>query len=253
MKNITFFIDPSPASKLSNHVRREFKTLVEKYKRINSLFVCFSIYHDENKDSAKGLLPATRYHMPYLSKKEEQNIIRFYQSFNPESFLLEQLQKLLLEAGWSNINRPVLINIHPSKFFVSFYMIKDIIDDYDLHFEQHIINILGFRPFYDDDSASYSGVTINYKTKENYDADLKFEIDSKEIAPEIQKEIDSLQSDEYGAFVEAMLFMLQKLRKEQPELIRKLRPYLENTRLLNDQQQLSPGNDELNTPVIGCF
>jgi hypothetical protein len=74
-----------------------------------------------------------------------------------------------------------------------------------------------------------------------YDADWHFGKESNQYLDELKQKIDAIKdAGEYKVLVEALMYMLETIKEEKPELINKIRPLLEKRKLLESNVVLSP-------------
>ena len=79
------------------------------------------------------------------------------------------------------------------------------------------------------------------KPPADYDADWHFSTEGKQLSEELKQKIDSLKDEgKYGALVEAIMYMLETIKDDKPEIIDKVRPLLEKRKLLESRVVLSP-------------
>ncbi len=79
------------------------------------------------------------------------------------------------------------------------------------------------------------------KPPADYDADWHFSNESKEESEELKKKIDAFKKEgKYGALVEAIMYMLETIKEDKPEIIDKVKPLLETRKLLESKVVLSP-------------
>ncbi len=73
-----------------------------------------------------------------------------------------------------------------------------------------------------------------------YDADWEFSKESKELSNELKNKIDEIKlKGEYEVLAEALMYMLEKIKYDKPELISKVKPLIEKKNLLDKNIVLS--------------
>lgn len=79
------------------------------------------------------------------------------------------------------------------------------------------------------------------KSDSEYDADYHFSNDVKENTEELKLKIDELKIEgKFGVLAEAIMYMLETIKDEKPEILKKIKPIIEQKKLLESKVVLSP-------------
>jgi hypothetical protein len=76
---------------------------------------------------------------------------------------------------------------------------------------------------------------------EEYDADWYFGKESKLDSDEIKQKIDDIKAEgKFGVLAEAIMYMLETIKEEKPEILSKIKPLIEQHKMLESKVILSP-------------
>jgi hypothetical protein len=74
-----------------------------------------------------------------------------------------------------------------------------------------------------------------------YNADNSFGVESKRDTEELKLKIDAIKAEgKFGVLAEAIMYMLESIKDEKPEILKKVKPFIEKNQLLESKVILSP-------------
>lgn len=87
----------------------------------------------------------------------------------------------------------------------------------------------------------HANIFFQNNKKREYDADWNFDNESKLDTDEIKQKIDTIKAEgKFGVLAEAIMYMLETIKDEKPEILSKIKPLIEQNNMLESKVILSP-------------
>ncbi|HMX00905.1 MAG TPA: hypothetical protein PKL56_16165 [Cyclobacteriaceae bacterium] len=238
--NLILFIEDAHDPILNNYILRNHESVCERLKGKGFEFIYFPSFQSESSALQKIIVELIKYRLPVLNSladnEIEYAISTILNKITPKEFYEMVIQDLDLPY----FKKPSLLrNISEYNEEISTFTYKTIEyqteTDLDKFFNWYIEQIK---------VSTANNKTIYYSLAQppaDYDADWYFNKDSKEESEELKKKIDAFKKEgKYGALVEAIMYMLETIKEDKPEIIDKVKPLLEKRKLLESNVTLSP-------------
>lgn len=233
-----FFIEDFRDEFLNNYILKNLDSITRRLKEKRKDFIYFPAFQMQNNIQQKAIHNFLRYRLPVLYSLTDSDLNEVIQAtlkrLKPEAFYKMLLEELKLP----HFKRPCLLRKKPNYFvakpkftFAAInYQTEDDLDKFfTWYIDQIDINEL--------DAPSFRAVP----PPEEYDADWHFGTEGKQLSDELKQKIDAYkQEGKYDALVEAIMYMLETIKEEKPEIIDKVKPLLEKKKLLESKVVLSP-------------
>ena len=232
------FIEDSRDEFLNSYIQKHLARISEGISKKNMQLIYFPAFHLDEIKIHKPIFEFIRYRLPIfysLSDNELEDAIQtVLQKISPQEFYRIVLDELELPF----FPRPCLLrNIYggmskdKNKFTYKLIEYKSE-DDLDKFFDWYINQVS-----IPNDHAQFSAA----KPPAEYDADWNFGSESKEDTAELKQKIDSMKAEgKFGVLAEAIMYMLETIKDEKPEILSKVRPLIEKRKLLESKVVLSP-------------
>lgn len=234
--NLVLFVEGEEDDFLNNYILRNIQKINERLKGKGAQLIYFPSLQMESR-SPITTLDFLRYRLPLLYALTDlelrEAIFIMLKRISATEFYGMVIEQLELPY----FKKPALLrNISTSpiesKFTyksIEYKTQKDLDEFFDWYINQFEIPT-------GNENTYFSLV----KPPEDYDADWFFGKEAKEESEELKQKIDKYrQEGKYGALVEAIMYMLETIKEEKPEIIDKVRPLLEKRKLLESKVVLS--------------
>lgn len=239
IKNETIlFLEDDYDEALNNYILKNHNSIRERLKQKGKDFIYFPIFQLNNDYQQSAFQEFIKYHSPVFYSLTESELNEVLQTtlkgIKPVEFYRSVLEDLQLPY----FERPCLLRRIPNDFISNpkftyapiKYQNDETLDNFFAWYIEHISK--------DElDKPEFRAV----RPPKEYDADWRFGVDGKELSEELKQKIDAYKNDgKYGALVEAIMYMLETIKEEKPEIIDKVKPLLEQRKLLESKVVLSP-------------
>jgi hypothetical protein len=229
-----FYIEEAYNEKINSYLLKNFEEINTKLNKKGFRLFYYPLMRYEKATNQKVIIDFLRYRQPLfysLSDREIAEMLElFLKSATPQQFY-DMLQD---ELQLPYFKKPCLLRLLDNKNQFTYREIEiDQNDSPGKFFDFYIEQVQLFK----------EGSHIYYQLEippEDYDADWYFNKESKEESEELKKHIDSLKAaGEYGILAEAIIYMLDNIKENNPEWLRKLAPLIQKNKLLTPQVTLS--------------
>ncbi|HEY4063625.1 MAG TPA: hypothetical protein VGM30_17075 [Puia sp.] len=255
-RNIEYYLKAENRSFLSAeyvlYIEDDFDPFIngyieKNYSRINNAlvkkgmrFLYFPFFKIINPEKLTSLYDFVRYRYPAmysLSNGEMHSaVILLLNKINPDEFYKMVLEEIKIPY----FPRPALLrNIAggfestENKFTYTTLSDKKSEKELDDFFDWYLERI---KIPNDGESVFYSKIP----SPPEYDADWFFNEEAKELSAELISKIDKIkEKGEYGVLAEALMYMLEKIQNENPDIINKIKPIIDRKKLLQTKVVLS--------------
>jgi hypothetical protein len=234
--NSILFIEDKYDKFLNDYLQENFKNINERLEKKGMHLTYFPFFQ-----SKKMLINEfIRYRMPtlYALSDEELNDVMqiLLQDSSPEMFYKMILEELELPF----FKRPCLLRSMSGGFektknmFTYVHLAYQTKEDLDKLFEWYIQQVR--IP-----NDTFGAVYRMAPSPNEYDADWYFGSESNELSEELKLKIDAIKSEgKFGVLAEAIMYMLETIKDEKPEIIKKIKPLIDKKKLLESEVILSP-------------
>lgn len=234
------FIEGAEDKFLNNYISSNLTSINKRLKKKNIQLFYLPFIKRNGDFFHEGVYDILRYQIPFLyslSEPEIQSCLNaLIQKLSSSEFYRLVLDRLELPY----FKKPALLRSvaggHPDtekKFTYSTIEYKSKMD-LDSFFDWYIKQV---KIPNDGDGIFFSAKAI---TPEEYDADNYFVTESLTETNELKSKIDSIKAEgKYGVIAEALMYMLETLKEENPELLLKVKPLIEKRKLLESKLVLS--------------
>lgn len=237
--NLILFIEDKKDEYLNNYILKNYKRISQDLDGIGMKLMYFPLLQAQNNNIIGSVIEFIRYRNPVLYSLSNAELTETLQlllsKISPQEFYSMTLEELQL----SFFKRPCLLRKFTGSFddknkFTYAPITYQTETDLDNFFSWYCKQL---KKAQDREQPQYRMV----QPPSEYDADWHFGTEGKEISLELKQKIDSLKDEgKYGALVEAIMYMLETIKEEKPEIIDKVRPLLEKRKLLESKVVLSP-------------
>ncbi|MFW6249376.1 MAG: hypothetical protein ACOC4J_06370, partial [Bacteroidota bacterium] len=239
-RDYVIYIGRDEETLLESYIGLNHDKIVEKYKKKGFTFLYYPIAKTRDGYFSDFQLSHLKYRMPRLYSMPDENIRLLINALSlglsNEDFYHLFVEDLKLPF----FVKPALIRLtinslykYPNEYTVYTYFRSDSIDP-EKWFDYHISKVAKQEKL-----PKGEFLQLEKKPKD-YDADQNFHKELHKFSDDFDNFLEKVNPTQYGALAETMLYMLQKLKDERPDLIKKIQPYLDKTQLLEAPNKLSP-------------
>jgi hypothetical protein len=245
-KNYTFltsdciiFLEDTYDDTLNAYIKKNFLSISKQLADKGFKFLYFPSFKNSEQELPKSILEFLRYRMPILYSLSDSEVVEIIgavlKRLRPEDFY----RMIMEELGLPYFKRPCLLrnisgNIIKSENKFTYkqieYTTRKDLDDFFVWYINQIKNPDEFeRVFY----QLAPKPTL-------YDADWYFTEETKKDTEELKLRIDGFRAEgKFGVLAEALMYMLETIKDEKPEILKKVKPLIEQKKLLESKVILS--------------
>jgi hypothetical protein len=225
---------------LNNYISKNLKSINKRLSEKKMQLLYFPAFKNENLTFSDQIFNFLRYRNAFLYSLNDNELkIVLYsliQKLSPQEFYRLVLEELEIPY----FKRPALLRSiaggmadSENRFTyrtIEYSTEKDLDDFFDWYINQ-------VRIANDSEGIFYSLAG----PPPEYDADWYFGSESKKDTQELRIKIDAIKSEgKYGVLAEALIYMLETIKEENPEIFNKVKPFIEKKKLLESKVVLSP-------------
>lgn len=240
LNNFILFIEDKQDEFLNDYIQNNLKSINDKLEQKGMTLIYFPSFQSGNVPITESILEFVRYRIPImysLSDSELNEALQIVlQNISPDEFYKLVLEELELPF----FKRPCLLRSISGGFsytentFTYKHLEYQTKEDLDIIFEEYLQRV---KIPNDNEGVLYRKIP----DPDEYDADWSFRDESNELSNELKLKIDAIKSEgKYGVLAEAIIYMLETIKDEKPEIIRKIMPLIEKKKLLESKVTLSP-------------
>lgn len=238
--DLILFIEDKRDEYLNNYIQRNLCKINNRLKKKGMQLLYFPSFQYDGIKLHEPILQFIRYRIPTLyslSDAELNDVIQtVLHKLSPEEFYRIVLEELELPF----FKRPCLLRNISGGFpetknkFTYKYIEYQTEEDLDKLFDSYINQV--------SIPNDYRLVMCELAERPvEYDADWYFGDESKKDTAELKLRIDKIKSDgKFGVLAEAIMYMLETIKDEKPEILKKVKPLIEKRKLLESKVILSP-------------
>jgi len=238
-RDLILFIDDKGDELLNEYILRNLEGINQRLQAKGFQLIYFPAFQFQNTVFQKSIIDLIRYRLPVLYSLSDNELDLVISTVLGKIKPKEFYEMVIEELELPYFTKPSLLrNISINDEEVSTFTYKTIEyqteADLDRFFTWYIEQI---KIRTDSQDVYYSLA----KPPADYDAEWHFANEGKQLSDELKQKIDAFKDDgKYGALVEAIMYMLETIKEEKPEMIDKVRPLLEKRKLLESKVVLSP-------------
>lgn len=239
-KDLILFIEDKQDTFLKCYIEKNLSKINKRLNKKQMRLLYFPSFQNEKANIPKPILEFLRYRLPVLYSLNDTELNETIQTILKKitvdefyGFILEELQLPLFR-------RPCLLRCISGDFpdltnkFKYKYIEYRTKTDLDQLFNSYIKQIR--FPCLQEESMD-----CLLKPPSEYNADWNFSWESKQDTEELKQKIDKIKSEEkYGVLAEVIIYMLETIKDEKPEILKKVKPLIEKKKLLESKTILSP-------------
>ncbi len=238
-ENLVLLIEDNVDEFLKDYILKNLDSLRQRMNQVGMQLIYFPSFQLANVEVQESIVDFVRYRNPVfysLSDNELNEVLQLIlKRITPQEFYTMILKELELPY----FKRPSLLRKISRTYddknkFTYAPIIYRTEEDLDWFFYWYfdLLKNAGKR-----DQPQYRMV----KPPDEYDADWHFGTEGQQLSDELKQKIDAYKDEgKYGALVEAIMYMLETIKEEKPEIIDKVKPLLEKRKLLESKVVLSP-------------
>jgi len=240
--DIVLFLGNGDNTTADTYIEQNYDSICSKYEEKGFRFVYLPFVKEHNNELlTKRTYNNLRYKYPALYRLSDDMIQKLLSFFYIDENTNELYDEIVHELGLPFVRRPGLLrNIyqasagypHAFSFFSLKFSSEQIIE---IAINLHISRV-GKKPVKQD---VYFSLASKQPDPEEYDADWYFDKESKELSEEAKALIDSFKPDQYTKMADAILYMMQKIRQERPELLNRIQLLVQDSKIPSDNSELS--------------
>lgn len=232
------FVEDEADPAINEYLENNIDIINSKLAPIGKQLLYFPTLKKMNYGMNNFLFDFFRYRVPGMYSISDEQIELVIQSIlayiSPADFYKWILTKLDLPV----FKRPALLrNLQPSEYYENdrkfTYCPIDATGSLDAFFDWYIEQIKNYR----------SGEITAYahrRPPRDYDADWWFQIESQRDSEELKQLINALKDKgSFGVLAEALLYMIQTIKNEKPEVIKQLKYHIEVEKMLDSKVAFS--------------
>jgi hypothetical protein len=241
--NLILFIDDTKDEILNLYMKNNIDKINEKLAQKKMQLIYFPSFTYNNIEIQEPIFKFIRYRFPVLYSLTDfelgEAIQILLRKISYEEFyrmVLEELELPLFKKPcllWNLPENFVQKNYYFDSKYIEYQSEKDLDDLFGSYIQQA-------NPGQDILYSIENNIKAN-KIQGEYNADLVFGLESKQYSEELMHKINSIKSHgEYAVLAEAIMYMLETIKDEKPEILKKIKPLIENRKLLETKIVLSP-------------
>lgn len=234
--NYILFIQNVKDDFLSSYIQKNLKNINDRLSKKGMELLYYPSFISEKFIFQNQILAFLRYRYPFLYTLTDSElnaaILICLQKITPEEFYLIAIEELGLPLFY----KPCLVRSisggdreTENKFTYKYieYQTEKHLDDF---FEKYIHY-----------AKIPDNIQYGFKLSEPSDFDWSFDKESKQETEEFKLQIDSIKAEgKYGVLAEAIIYMLESIKDDKPEMHSKFKTMLEKRKSLESKVILSP-------------
>lgn len=233
------FLKPEYILYVENEYDNDINNYIQLYfDQINSVLqkkgmqLLYFPFARKSSDFNDAVLASMRYHLPWTYSLSDAQLNEVIDDLL-NTILPHQFYRMILDQmGLPYFPRPALIRNIPGAVWghinsftyshLSYYDPSKLNEAFDIYLNQ--VKIENLNEYVLSQKGRY---------QEEYNADLFFDRDSNALPEDLKKVIDELQAvGKNSILAEAVLYLMQRIKNEAPELISKIKPLIAERELL---------------------
>lgn len=234
------FIEDKRDVFLNNYIQKNLHAINHRLKEKQMQLIYFPSFQTESINVQKPILEFIRYRLPVLYSLTDIELNEAIQTVL-QKITVEEFYKIVLEElQLPFFKRPCLLRNISGGFpdtknkFTYKHIEYQTEEDLDELFDWYIQQV---KIPNDSEGVMYSLA----KPPAEYDADYHFGSESRKDTDELKLRIDEIKSEgKFGVLAEAIMYMLETIKDEKPEILKKVKPLIEQRKLLESKVVLSP-------------
>ncbi len=251
LPNCILYIEDEYNPLANNYIQNNYKNINRRLSKKGMHLIYFPCQIPKQPLISDSLFQFLRYKYPVmysLSDAEMKSIINFlFDKLTPQEFykfLLEELQIPYFPRPALLKNIMAKHNETGNKFTYASLTDKKTKRELDLFFKSYFKKIQIVEddgdPALDKMDKLLDGLPKLGNPGED-DADWNFSWEAKKLSNELKIKIDGIKADgEYEILAKALMYLLETIKEDRPEIINKVRPAIERKKLLESAVVLSP-------------
>jgi hypothetical protein len=231
------FIEDKRDDFLNSYIQRNLERINKRLKEKNMQLIYFPSFQLEHINNRKPILEFLRYRLPVLYSLTDSELSDAIQILFKKISSVEFYRIVLEELELSFFKKPCLLrnifdgSAETKNKFTYKHIEYETKEDLDKLFDWYIEEVK--IPIH---IAYYSST----KPPVEYDADWYFGIESKQDTEELKQRIDAIKAEgKFGVLADAIMYILETIKDEKPEIHCKVKPMLEKRKLLESKVILS--------------